>query len=104
MNSFVNRVNTQPLLPDANSGPAKPSVSPSDVQNNFANALKNAIDDVNEAQIASDQKTEALAKGQIDNLHDVMITAQKASITLETSVQVQRKVIDAYNEIMRMQI
>ncbi|MFB4475749.1 flagellar hook-basal body complex protein FliE, partial [Oceanobacillus caeni] len=48
--------------------------------------------------------TEALASGNIDDLHDVMITAQKASITLETTVQIQKKVIDAYNEIMRMQV
>ncbi|MDY0408156.1 flagellar hook-basal body complex protein FliE [Virgibacillus soli] len=59
---------------------------------------------VNDAQVASDKKTEALILGKTDNLHDVMITAQKASITLETSVQIQRKVIDAYNEIMRMQV
>ncbi|MFD2628381.1 flagellar hook-basal body complex protein FliE [Oceanobacillus kapialis] len=83
---------------------AKPALSPGQAQASFANSLKAAINNVNDHQIASDQKTEALATGQIDDLHDVMITAQKASITLETSVQMQRKVIDAYNEIMRMQV
>lgn len=73
-------------------------------EGNFSNLLKKAINEVNDAQYASNQKTEAMASGQIDDLHDVMISAQKASITLETSVQVQRKVIDAYNEIMRMQV
>lgn len=66
--------------------------------------MKAAIEGVNDIQVTSDKKTEALAKGQLGNLHDVMITAQKASITLETTVQVQQKVIDAYNEIMRMQV
>ncbi|CDO02238.1 Flagellar hook-basal body complex protein FliE [Oceanobacillus picturae] len=82
----------------------KPAVSPGQAQESFANTLKAAINNVNNSQIASDKKTEALANGQIDDLHDVMITAQKASITLETSVQMQRKAIDAYNEIMRMQV
>jgi len=75
-----------------------------EAQANFKNTLKGAIDNLNEIQKQSDLKTEALAKGNINDLHDVMITAQKASITLETTVQVQKKVIDAYNEIMRMQV
>lgn len=70
----------------------------------FSQVLKSTIEKVNQAQLASDAKTEALAKGKIEHLHDVMITAQKASIALETTVQIQRKVIDAYNEIMRMQV
>lgn len=79
-------------------------ISPGIAQSNFGDTLKSAIESVNKSQVTSNQKTEAFARGDIDNLHDVMIAAQKASITLETSVQVQRKVIDAYNEIMRMQV
>lgn len=77
---------------------------PEEKQTNFADILKASIENVNDAQLSSDQKTKALAMGEIDDLHEVMIAAQKATITLETSVQVQRKVIDAYNEIMRMQV
>ncbi|WP_102028212.1 flagellar hook-basal body complex protein FliE [Salirhabdus sp. Marseille-P4669] len=79
-------------------------ISPFKAQQSFANSLKSALESVNEAQITSDQKTEALAKGEIDNLHDVMITSQKASIMLQTTVEIQTKVIDAYKEVMRMQI
>lgn len=83
---------------------SKPSASPEGEQSTFLNTLKAAIENVNEAQVASDIKTEALAKGNIDDLHNVMITAKKASITLETTVQIQRKAINAYNEVMRMQV
>ncbi|WP_226376919.1 flagellar hook-basal body complex protein FliE [Oceanobacillus halotolerans] len=82
----------------------KPTVSPGEAQANFANVLKSAVEQVNDAQQASDKKTQSLASGNIDDLHDVMITAQKASITLDTAVQVQKKVVDAYNEVMRMQV
>lgn len=71
---------------------------------NFSSLLKNAIENVNEAEQASNLKTEALAEGNVNDLHDVMITAQKASITVETAVQVQQKAIDIYNEMMRMQV
>src|SRR5690625_4435175 len=77
---------------------------PKQEQKSFKHVLKDVINNVNDMQIKSDRQTEALAHGKTDQLHDVMITAQKASITLETTVQIQRKVIDAYNEIMRMQV
>jgi len=79
-------------------------LTPSQAQSNFSSMLKNAIEDLNHIQLESDNKTNGLANGSVENLHDVMITAQKASVTLETGVQVQSKVIDAYNEIMRMQV
>lgn len=92
----------KPITPLAQ--PTERIKTPGEAQTRFANVLKNAIDDVNDAQKVSDLKTEALATGQIDDLHHVMISAQKASITLETTVQIQRKMIDAYNEVMRMQV
>jgi len=70
----------------------------------FSSVLKNAIEKVNETQKESDIKTEALAEGKVNDLHDVMITAQKANLTMETAVQIQQKVIDTYNEVMRMQV
>lgn len=71
---------------------------------NFAKHLKSAIEQVNNQLNLSEQKTKAFAKGDITDLHDMMITAQKANVTLETAVQIQKRAIDAYNEIMRMQI
>ena len=86
------------------SQPIERPKTPGEAQSKFANIFKSAIDNVNHMQNQSDLKTEALATGKIDDLHNVMIAAQKASITLETTVQVQRKMIDAYNEVMRMQV
>lgn len=83
---------------------SKQNVAPGEAQVSFAKQLKSAVERVNEAQVLSDQKTKALAHGKIDDLHDVMITSQKASITLKTAIEMQSKVIDAYKEVMRMQI
>ncbi|MBP3952041.1 flagellar hook-basal body complex protein FliE [Bacillus suaedae] len=82
----------------------KPKYTPAQAQESFKTALSQAIKDVNQMQQQSGQKTELLAKGEIDNLHDVMITGQKASITLQATVEVRNKVIEAYQEIMRMQV
>lgn len=78
--------------------------SKSDSNQNFQGLLKNSLEKVNELQNISENKTRMAAFKEIDQLHDVMITAEKASIALETTVQIQQKVIDAYNEVMRMQI
>ncbi|NLY17790.1 MAG: flagellar hook-basal body complex protein FliE, partial [Clostridiaceae bacterium] len=42
--------------------------------------------------------------GRTDSIHSVLIAAEKASISLEMIIAVRDKVLDAYNEIMRMQI
>ena len=100
----------QSILPLKNVTPitnaTKPSLQTKQVneRQSFAETLKSALNKVNEAEHASNVKTEMFAAGQTGDLHDVMITAQKASITVETAVQIQQKVIDAYNEVMRMQI
>lgn len=70
----------------------------------FKNMLTDALNDVNQLQLDSQAKTEQLVNGEIDDLHDVMITAQKASVGLNLAVEVQSKVITAYNEMMRMQL
>jgi flagellar hook-basal body complex protein FliE len=70
----------------------------------FADTLKNAIAEVNDMQQVSNKKMQELSVGKTDNVADVMITAEKADIALRVMVQVRNKVIDAYNEIMRMQV
>ncbi|HLS07200.1 MAG TPA: flagellar hook-basal body complex protein FliE [Bacillota bacterium] len=83
----------------------QPSIQDTPVKRqSFANHLQTALEHVDHLQKLSDEKTKQMVNGEITDLHDVMITAQKASLTLETTVQIQRKVIDAYNEIMRMQV
>ncbi|SFF70394.1 flagellar hook-basal body complex protein FliE [Halobacillus alkaliphilus] len=101
-------LNTITGLPSVQSNTLSPRInpgsSPAEAQVKFADQLKNAIDQVNQTQVESDQKTKALASGEIDNLHEVMITSKKASITMQTSVEVRNKVVEAYKEIMRMQV
>lgn len=71
---------------------------------NFADTLKDAIGNVNQLQKASDKGMENLATGKTDNVADVMIAAEKADIALRVMVQVRNKIIDAYQEIMKMQV
>ncbi|MFN8792190.1 MAG: flagellar hook-basal body complex protein FliE [Bdellovibrionales bacterium] len=70
----------------------------------FADTLKKAIDEVNTLQQVANKKAEDLSVGKTDNVAEVMIATEKADIALRVMVQVRNKIIDAYNEIMRMQV
>jgi flagellar hook-basal body complex protein FliE len=73
-------------------------------QGSFADTLKTAIGNVNELQKAADKGAQDLATGRTDNVADVMIASEKADIALRVMVQVRNKIIDAYQEIMKMQV
>ncbi|WP_163530557.1 flagellar hook-basal body complex protein FliE [Halobacillus ihumii] len=96
-------VTNDPFIKLIQSQASKP-VSTGEAHEAFASSLKQAINTVNEAQIASDAKTKALARGEVNDLHGVMIASQKASITMQTTIEIRNKVIDAYKEMMRMQV
>ncbi|WP_077617811.1 flagellar hook-basal body complex protein FliE [Bacillus sinesaloumensis] len=86
---------------------SKPGVQPktaSVVQKEFSSFLKDAINNVNEAQQTSDKMTQKLINGEDVDLHQVMISSEKASVSLQATLQIRNKVIEAYQEIMRMQV
>lgn len=70
---------------------------------NFSEILNKAIGDVNDAQVENNEVNNLLAIGEIDNLHDASIAAQKAELTLNLAIEVRNKIVDAYKEIMRLQ-
>ncbi|MCM3356936.1 MULTISPECIES: flagellar hook-basal body complex protein FliE [unclassified Psychrobacillus] len=79
-------------------------LSPSQAQENFGDFLQSAINSVNDTQKASDVATNKLISGGNIELHEVMIASQKASIALNATLEVRNKVVEAYQEIMRMQV
>ncbi len=70
----------------------------------FMSVLADAINQTNEYQLISNQNVERLVTGEVENLHDVIIAGQKADISLRLLTGVRGKLLDAYQEIMRMQI
>lgn len=71
---------------------------------NFQAMLKENINKVNNLQLESNQLTEDFALGKTDNIHQVMIAGEKAETSMKLTLAVQNKVIDAYKEIMRLQV
>lgn len=70
----------------------------------FGDMLKQAISDLQQLQKISTYDNYLLATGQAESLHKVMIDAEKAEIALQFTLQVRNKLLEAYQEIMRMQV
>ncbi|KXB30465.1 MULTISPECIES: flagellar hook-basal body complex protein FliE [Dechloromonas] len=71
----------------------------------FADILKGSIDKVNQTQQQADQMAEKLAAGDTSqNLHEVMIALQTASVSFQEMVQVRNKLVTAYQDVMNMQV
>lgn len=70
----------------------------------FGDVLNNALSQVNNLQQDSDKMAEKLATGETNDISQVMIASEKANLALQLTVQIRNKVVDAYQEIMRMQV
>lgn len=70
----------------------------------FSDFLKDSIEKVNTLEKDVMEYDLKIATGEIENLHEAMIAAQKADVALQLTMQIRNKVLDAYREIMRMQI
>jgi flagellar hook-basal body complex protein FliE len=69
----------------------------------FQSAL-NMIDETNQLQNAAESEEIKFALGESDNTHDLAVAQEKANIALQYTVAVRDKVVDAYKEIMQMQM
>ena len=68
------------------------------------NSVMSLLEDTN-SQIQQAHKEEvAFQLGETDNTHDLMIAEQKANIALQYTVAVRDRVLEAYQQIMQMQV
>jgi flagellar hook-basal body complex protein FliE len=70
----------------------------------FSELLASSITEVNGLQKEANTAIQNLVTGKSKNLHETMLAVEKAEIAFKTMNQIRSKVIDAYKEVMRMQI
>lgn len=68
--------------------------------NNFAKLLESA----NNQQIEADQAVQQLANGEAPSMHNVVLSAAKADLSFRLVLEMRNKLIESYQEIMRMQV
>ena len=74
-------------------------------QTDFAKILQNSIEQVNQTQQQAETMAANFAAGDGNaNLHEVMISLQKANVSFQEMVQVRNKLVTAYHDVMNMQV
>ena len=68
----------------------------------FGDFLKQSIQDVNQLQNEADKSITDFATGEARNIHEVMMSVQKADLSFRLMQQIRNKLVDAYREVMRM--
>ncbi len=69
----------------------------------FATLLKEMVSNVNDLQSRAADKEKQFLKGEISDVHEVMIAAEEASVAFSMLMEIRNKLLDSYREIMRMQ-
>ncbi|MCC6445230.1 MAG: flagellar hook-basal body complex protein FliE [Armatimonadetes bacterium] len=85
--------------PDPSPSPETESSVPS-----FAEVLGNALGEVDALQKRGQAMQQAYATGEVQEIHQVMMALEEASLAMQLTLQVRNKVVDAVQEIMRMQV
>ncbi len=75
-----------------------------DATASFKQTLQSAFERINQMQLDSAELARQFAAGETDDLVKVVTAAEEASVALQLAVQVRNKVVEAYQEIMRMQV
>lgn len=74
------------------------------VVKSFGEYLGDALGNVNALEKESERLNAALAAGQVEDISQVVVAAEKADIAVQLTLQVRNKAVEAYQEIMRMQV
>ena len=83
------------LVP-ARTGPASPL--------DFASWMAQEVSATNDKILQADQQLQRLATGEADNLHQVILSLEEAKASFQLLVQVRNKLLEAYQDILRMQV
>ena len=94
-----------PTLPAPPAGPSSASgVTSAGAGGDFGSMLLDGVDRLEGVQDKADQLAVQAATGDLTNIHDYTTAATEAAVTTKLTVAVRNKAIEAFNEIMRMQV
>ncbi len=73
-------------------------------QNSFAAQLQKAVTEVDSLQTERNDMVDGMLTGEVTEVHDVMIAAKESQLAFELLLEVRNKLLESYQEIMRMPV
>ncbi len=98
----IGELDSKLLLPNLNTAPTPDTKS--DKSASFMDYLTGALGQVDALQKDAASSAEKLALGDESYLHNTMIAYEKANLALQLTVEVRNRMVEAYQEIMRIQM
>jgi len=74
------------------------------LRTSFVDQLKNAVAEVEHLQVQREDMVEQMVTGEVAEVHDVMIAAKESQLAFELLLEIRNKLLESYQEIMRMQV
>lgn len=97
-----------PINPDAIRGLGQAGSSPLRRQGadqpGFRETLEGYLQEVNSLQVQADEAARNLMTGKTDNFHEVIVAMTEADLSFRLMMQMRNRLVEAYKEIMRMQV
>ncbi len=93
-----------PSIAGIGAGPEAPGKPAEKGSGSFAQVLKSSLAEVNAMQQKADAQISALATGDKASMHETMIAMEQADVSFRFIMQVRNKIVEAYQEILRMQV
>ena len=72
--------------------------------NGVGSSIESSVKSLNEAQVEAENAQIAFARGDDISVHEVMIAAEKSSLSMQMAIQLRNKVLNAYNEINQIKV
>lgn len=92
------------ILPAAGAGSSLQTAEAGTDGSSFARLVGDMVLDTNAQHAQADSSLTDLMTGNTDNIHDVVLDAARADLSFRLMVEIRNKLLDAYQEIMRMQV
>ena len=91
-------------LPPLQDGPPEGAAVFQKSSNAFGQLMAQGLSRVNEQLLSSQVNLQALATGEVQNLHDVMIRMEESRVSFQLLMQVRGRLLEAYQDVMKMQV
>jgi flagellar hook-basal body complex protein FliE len=98
----LNTIESAGTLPDDPADVGQAQATPAEAAD-FSGKLGEAIAKVDAMQVDADENAKKLGAGE-GNLHETMLALEKADVAMRVAMKVRNKILDAYNEVMRMPV
>lgn len=92
-----------PNFPTAPTSPTAPTGIDDNAGGGFGSVLHQAIDKVSELRNDSEKQVGELVEGKRQDIHNVMIAVEKADVAFQLMMQVRNKIVNAYQEVSKLQ-